>query len=261
MTYLSDRKRNKRKYWYYSIFFIVCASIIYFWPVFRTHIYPYTEGATVSYGETKGWFSNTFAQVYSYFSSRNSLLEKNKTLSLTIERLENQLADKDAHLKESIMLHESGTVHEESTLVMYPIMQDVTHVYSNIILSKGFRDGIVEHGLVYIRGRQAVCSITEVYNRTSLCTLFSASNQKVEGVTASSSLTLYLQGAGGGSYIAEVPRDSIIEIGDTIYLKSNQTMILGTIIDIARDDQLSSWYVYVRGVYNPLTSNVFYMNQ
>lgn len=260
MTYLSGRKRNQKKYLYYSVVVILFCFIVYFWPAFRVKVYSYAEGPLISYFSSKTAISNTVSNIHAYFSSRNTLLEKNLALSLTIERLENELAEKNSMIKEEDLIKSSGSSVPLSTLVLYPVAQDLTRIYSTVILSKGFKDGVIEHSIIYVRGRQAVCTVTEVYDRTALCTLYSSSGQKVEG-TVSSSTTLYLEGAGGGSFVAEVPRDTNITEGDTVYLKSNQTFTLGTVTSILRDNQMSSWYVYVKGAYNPVSSNVFYMNQ
>lgn len=260
MTYLSDKRRTKRIYIRYVLAVLAFIAVVYMWPILRTKLYPNVEGVVVSYGETKGGLTPIFSSVSYYFSSRNSLLEKEASLLQSIERLENELAEKEAVVKELQLASIYSSTDKKITLVLYPVMQDITRVYSTLILSKGFKDGVKEQSLVYVRGRQAVCMITEVYDRTSLCTLFSASSQKVEGV-ASSSETLFLKGAGGGSFMAEVPRESDITVGETVFLKSDQTMKLGTITEIVRDEQMSSWYVFVRGAYNPLTSNIFYTSQ
>ena len=97
-----------------------------------------------------------------------------------------------------------------------------------------------------------------MYKR-QVCRLLSASGTEIEGVA--SSTTLFLKGAGGGTFTADVPRDSVVALGEQVYLKSNSTFMLGTVIDILTDDQASSLRVYVRGAYNPVTSNVFYLSK
>ena len=85
----------------------------------------------------------------------------------------------------------------------------------------------------------------------------------IDGVTVSSTtpISLALKGLGGGSFVADVPRDTSVTVGSVVALKGNQTMILGTVTSIIHDDQASSWFVFVRGAYNPMTSNVFYISK
>ncbi len=266
MTYLSDRKQSKNKLKYYLFFVVVLGFLVYGWPTVRVKVYPYIEPIIFGYGSTKHAFTILPTSVQSYFTSRSSLIEKDRALELNIERLENALAEKDAVLREQELLALNGTTPapSQSTLVMYPIMRDITTLYSSIVLSKGFKDGVELKSLVYVRGRQPVCVITEIYNKTSLCTLLSASGQSVDGVTtssASSSTVLTLRGNGGGAFVADVPRDTVITIGDTILLRSDQSMTLGTVVSVTRDNQATSWHVYVRGAYNPVTSSIFYLSK
>ena len=76
-----------------------------------------------------------------YLTSHKTLAEKNKNLEITVEHLENSLADKDAIIREyglENMLLVTATTSNRKPLVLYPITQDVIKMYSTILLSKGF---------------------------------------------------------------------------------------------------------------------------
>lgn len=259
MTYLSDKLRARRRYQYYALLFVVLASLSYFWPAVRTTLYPYLEGVVAVSGDSKNVLVRIPANIATYFTSRKDLESRNKALSRTIEHLENELAETKAMLGEQETKVGSGI--PSAALSAYPLMSDVTTIYDSLILSKGFKDGVAEHDLVYIRGRQPVCTIIEINDQTSLCRLLTAHGEITEGVTASSSMTLYLKGDGGGAFVAEVPRDTAIAIGDSVLFKSIPSMTLGTVVDIVRNDQAVAWRVYVRGAYNPVTTSVFYINK
>jgi cell shape-determining protein MreC len=230
-------------------------------------VYPVLEPLVVRYGfvkKTLGFFPEF---VKTNTTTNKSLAEKNKELEVTIERLENELATKNALFKEgspitfSAKMSSTTDVTEPVSfstheLVMYPLMQDRMKLYSTILLSKGFKDGLEVGTIVYVRGLQAVCTIAEVYNGTSLCSLFTKADTTTEGVT-SSSINLDLIGR-GGYFIANVARDTPVSVGDTVYLKSDQSMTLGTVIQVANNNQDTSWHVFVRGAYNPVTSSIFY---
>jgi cell shape-determining protein MreC len=137
-------------------------------------------------------------------------------------------------------------------------MKDITSLYSTILLSKGFKDGLDIGEIVTVRGGQAVCTIKEVYTSSSLCLLLTASGVTTEGVTSSSSITLSLVGR-GGYYLANIVRDTPVTVGETVYLRSDPTMVLGTVKEVSNNDQDTSWHVFVEGVYNPMTSSIFYV--
>ena len=89
MTYLSDRTRTRRSYKYYILFVVLFSLLIYKWPMIRTTLYPYIEPVIVLYSSMKTTAGNIPSFVYTYFTSRSNLASRNKSLELTIERLEN----------------------------------------------------------------------------------------------------------------------------------------------------------------------------
>lgn len=261
MKYRSGRRNNRIKYINILLAFVAFGLFIYYWPQFRTVARPLIEPVMRGYGGTKG-FLNFFPESFTtYFSSRNDLATRNADLEMEVERLENRLAERDALLRERALL--AGVSAEPQlapSIVMYPIAEDITKMYSTILLSKGYKDGVEKSALVYVRGLQPVCEIVEVYDKTSLCELYSKGNRITEGVTSSSSITLSLSGIGGGSFIAEAPKGALIAVGETVYLRSNQAFTLGTVVLIKEDEQSTGAKIYVRGAYNPVTSSLFYMN-
>jgi cell shape-determining protein MreC len=200
-----------------------------------------------------------------YTTSHKTLVEKNKTLEITIENLENEIAEKDGQLKEyKLVASDSTTNTSPSTLVLYPLMTDITRIYSTILLSKGFKDGVEKDAYVYVRGLQPVCIVRSVDTSTSLCELLSAGGIVTDAVidtSSSTSLSLTLVGRGGGTFVGDVARDTSVVIGDKVFLKSDQSMMLGTVVDVLHNNQDTSWHVFVKGAYNPVTSSIFYLHK
>ena len=260
MTYLSGKAQKRKNYTRYSIYVVVFLLVVIAWPYIRKSLYSTIEPAVVGYGDTKQSFIFFPEFLATFISTRQSLVTQQNKLEQEIERLENQLAEKEALLREG---HSEATTSQETTskkpvITMYPLMEDVTKIYSTILLSKGFKDGITVGDMVYLRGNQVVCTIKEVYNASSLCGLLSSSGVVTEGVTSSSSITLSLVGR-GGHFLADIARDTQVFAGETVYLRSNPTMILGTVKYIANNNQDTSWHVFVEGAYNPITSSIFYV--
>jgi cell shape-determining protein MreC len=267
MTYLSDkaRKRNtlRRSFWYVGVFII----FVFLWRYIHPFLYSSIEPVAVGYGSTKQSLSFLPEFMRTYMTSRQELLSKQQSLEREIEQLENMLAEKDALLRERgglVEAHGSTSTEEVSkslsshAIVLYPLMQDVTRIYSTILFSKGFKDGLTVGNLVYLRGNQVACIIKEVYNNSSLCQLLSASGVVTEGVTSSSSVALTLVGR-GGHFLADIARDTPVGVGEKVYLRSNPKMIIGEVTQIANNNQDTSWHVFVSGAYNPVTSSIFYV--
>lgn len=239
---------------------IAFTLFIYFWPAFKSTVYPALEPTVTTYGGSKVFARMVPTFVSTYFTTHKDLYDRNVQLEKEIERLENKVAEQDALIRESGFVHDASVSANASVIALYPLMEDKTKLYSTIILSKGYKDGIQKDALVFVRGMQPACQIIEVYDKTSLCELFSKSGRVTEAVTGSSTLTLSLTGNGGGDFIAELPKGTEISPGENVYLRSNPAYVLGTVVLVKDDDQATGVRVYVRGAYNPVTSSVFYMN-
>lgn len=260
MTYLSGKAEKRKLYTRYVFFLCLLLVIVIFWPFVRKHTYTFIEPVVIKYGGVKESFS-IFPEFFkTYITSHKTLVARQKELEVEVERLENALAESDARMREQGLQspsHSSST-QRVSPLVVYPLMQDVTKMYSTILLSKGFKDGVDIGDSVYVRGNQVACTVKEVYTSTSLCLLLTSSGVETEGVTSSSSIVLSLVGR-GGHYLANITRDTPVTVGEIVYLRSNPQMILGKVKEVANNNQDTSWHVFVEGAYNPVTSSIFYV--
>jgi cell shape-determining protein MreC len=260
MRYLSDRSKTRRRYINFALGFVAFILFVYYWPAIRTVAYPFAEPVMRGYGSTKNAVTIVPGFVSTYFTTHNRLSDRNSELEMEIERLENQLAEKDATLREEeLLLGGEGQNQTSRVVMMYPIAEDVTRLYSTLLLSKGYREGVERASVVYVRGQQAVCEIVEVYDRTSLCELLSKGDRITEAVTSSSTVTLNLSGVGGGNFIAESPKGTNVLVGETVYLRSDQSFTLGIVVAVKEDEQSTGAKIYIRGAYNPIKSSVFYL--
>lgn len=261
MTYLSGKAKKRNSYIRYALYTSVFLLVIIFWLPIKKYSYTFFEPVALRFGFTKQSLL-VFPEFFeTYLVSHKNLFEKNKNLELEIVRLENALADSNAQLREYALKNDflaGSSTPNSQPLVLYPIVQDITKLYSTVLLSKGFKEGVDVGDIVYVRGNQAACIVKEVYQLTSLCLLLTASGVHTEGVTSSSSVNLTLVGM-GGHYRADVVRDTPISIGELVYMRNDPRIILGTVKEIANNNQDTSWHIFVEGVYNPLTSSVFYV--
>lgn len=264
MTYLSGKAQKRTTYKKYALIGVVFFLFVASWPLSKKFLASTLEPAVLGYGSAKQSFV-VFPEFFStYIISHRTLAAKQQELESKVEDLENRLAEKDAIIRDALFEDSVSSSTDISLrtrhLVMYPLMQDVTRLYSTVLLSKGFKDGVTVGATVYMKGYQAVCTVKEVYDSTSLCTLFTASDIVTEGVTSSSSIVLSLTGR-GGHFLANVPRDTPVSLGEKVYLRSNQKMLIGVVKQILNNNQDTSWHIFVEAPYNPVTSSIFYVQQ
>lgn len=260
MTYLSGKFQKRKTYRKHIIGGGIFLLIVLFWLPFKKTTYTFLEPVIVQTAHVTSSFS-VFPEFFkTYIVSHRTLVARQKELETEVEHLENMLAEKDALLR--TLDTSSSQDHEakdnQVALTAYPLMHDLTKLYSTVLLSKGFKDGVDIGNIVYVHGNQVVCTIKEVYTSTSLCLLLSSSGITTEGVTSSSSIVLSLVGR-GGYYLANVVRDTPVTVGEKVYLRSNPAMVLGTIKEVTNNNQDTSWHVFIEGAYNPVTSSIFYV--
>lgn len=262
MTYHLDKGRNnkKRGVW---LFFVAFFCLVFFWPQIRPMLYQGTESFSKRMFEITGASYIVPDFIEMYFSSRNTLYDEKKSLEQQVETLESKVKEQDLYIQHlSVLLggSASSSLSLGVPIIASSLVQDVTKLYATVIFGKGFGDGVEVGDTVYVRGRQAVCVIKEVFSRTSTCELFSGFGNSVEGVTSSSSLVLTLSGR-GGHFIGNVVRDTQIQVGEKVFLKENQTFLLGEVTDIINNNQDTSWHVLVRGGYNPSATSLYYIEK
>lgn len=264
MTYRLDRENRRTGKATIAILGAIFFIVVFFWPSLQPFIYRTTEPLTKRVFEIAGGIHIVPDFIRVYFSSRATLEERETTLKSQVESLENRLAEQDLRMKElSLLFKETATTTTPTysvPIVASSLAQDVTQIYATLILSKGFGEGVEVGNKVYLRGRQVVCVIKDVYARTSQCELFSGFGNKVEAVTASSSVNLTLEGR-GGHYIANIVRDTDVIVGEKILLREDQTFILGEVAEVFNNDQDTSWHLLIRGAYNPSASSLYYIEK
>lgn len=260
MTYLSGNRDRRKRNTAYIIGGVALILLVIFWVSIKRGLFPVLEPVVEKYSLVKNGFGLFPEFMQTYFRSHKDLALKNKSLQNEVERLENLVAEKDGQLRELSLIVGTSTTKFVPPTVLYPLMEDSLKIYSTVLLSKGFKDGIEVGDIAYIKGREAVCTIKEVYNSTSLCLLFTASDVTTEGVTASSSITLNLIGR-GGYYLANIVRDTPLSVGEKVYMRDNPHLLLGEVTDVLNNNQDTSWHAFVRSAYNPVTTSVFYVQQ
>ncbi|HCC05833.1 TPA: hypothetical protein DEP94_00490 [Candidatus Nomurabacteria bacterium] len=269
MTYLSDKTKKRRKV--ATLIFVITALLLlsFGWVQIRSTLSPVALPVVSTSNKFLKSIINTPYLVINYFRLRASYELEKTNLQNNIEELENKIvllqaennSLKGIEINTTEITETSAKEIVKPNIILYPLAQDITKLYSTILLSKGFKDNIKENSIVYIRGRQPVCIIEEIHSTSSLCKLLSSHGNTVEGVSVETKENIILTGDGGGNFLALLPKESNFVVGEDIMYKVNQTMKLGSIVDIKKDPQDIFVRVYVRGAYNPVTSSLFYVDK
>lgn len=262
MTYLSDKSASRRRTFRLSFIIVILLVVSFGWVQIKKSLLPVVVPTYVATHSTLNAIMSIPYGIVNYFRARDTLQAEIARLQNRSEELENQITLLQAQKNESITSSTVDTsIKSKPVVVLYPLAQDVTKIYSTLLLSKGFKDDVPDGAVVYVRGRQPVCIITELHASTALCKLLSAAGNTVDGVTTSTKQNVTLTGEGGGNYVALVPKESNFVTGEDVMYQADPTMKLGEIVDIKNDPQDIFVRVYIRGVYNPVTLHTFYVDK
>lgn len=260
MSYLSDKAKERKRNIRFSIIGVLLLLIIIFWKSVQSITYPYVEPLIFLYSNTKSGIFYIPKNISLYFHSQSDYIKQIADLLDNIERLENEVALKDGKIADYQTKIEEKNEKGLVTLIAHPLMRDLASVYSTIILSRGFSDGVEEGMLVYIRGRQPVGFISKIHEKTSEMTLLSDSNNKLNGVINGDEV-LPMIGFGGGNFISNIPKDTNIKVGDKVSYGPDPSMKIGEVVDIKNDEQDAFMKVYIKGYYNPVKANTFFLDK
>jgi cell shape-determining protein MreC len=118
--------------------------------------------------------------------------------------------------------------------------------YDTLLIDAGSAQGIQQDDLVSAGGSALIGKISDVYAGTARVTLFSAPGEGHQALL-NGSMAISLEGQGGGSMRAEVPRGTAVAVGDPVHFPGIGTGITGQVaaIDAKEGDSFVTIYLHV----------------
>lgn len=123
----------------------------------------------------------------------------------------------------------------DSSIVAGVLARPPETAYDTLILGAGLTQGIVLGMEVFAEGGVPVGVITRVDATHALATLFSSPGKNTEGWVGTNHIPLTLKGAGGGSFMATLPRSVVLEPQALVYLPGPGALSVGTVVRIDAD--------------------------
>jgi len=217
-------------------------------------------------------FNNTV--IFNEYSNFKNYFISNNFLTLKIDNLKKDLIEKDFEifkLRESLNISANSLGQSlKKILIVNELERNYFEIYESILLDKGFRDGVKKNDEVFIAPNYYLGKIGRIERESSLLFLAGGNGNKIEGVlkvnsqniniSSDQSLVVDLSSLGGTDFYFEIPKEFNLSIPSLIYLKSDETKIIGNIIKIVEVENSLYNKVYVQGFYNPNLNQQFYIN-
>jgi cell shape-determining protein MreC len=163
-----------------------------------------------------------------------SVFRENENLTEEIGILRNKMIDYELLIEENNKLKEVlNRIPENYSFTLANILTKPSQsIYDSIIIDIGKDKGVSVGDSVYADSKIPVGLVTEVYDKTSLVTLFSSPDQKTEGYIENSNATVTLVGRGGGNFEMIVPVDLTVLSGDIILIPNSSIEIIAIVDNV-----------------------------
>ena len=203
------------------------------------------EGAAMLYSAS-GAIITPIAQS-GFFSSRRALTEENESLKAQVASLQIRSADYQALKEENNSLRQVVRLAIKDPGITAPVVSSFrSSLYGTFLIGAGMSDGVTTGSTVMIGNAEtsiALGAVTEVTEHTSLVTQFFAPNVSTDAVIRGIGVTVV--GSGGGNAIAHAPRNSPIEIGDSVIAPVLGQKVIGIVNNIVGDETSVSRDIYI----------------
>lgn len=217
----------------------------------------------------------------STFSSwRINFLDKENLLNETIFlqdkniKLQNELENLKLSVSNSVLTEEFVKSGEADIVKANRITPKASFIYNNILLNKGFKDGVKDGNLVFVSGLLPIGKIKEVFSDSSNLELFSAKNNKLEcyvhlnrdsvgenGATSNDTLNIEVYADGAYNFVTEIPDSAALSLGDKVYLREFSNYYIGTIKSIEYKDSEKINIIYIKSNLDPNKNYDFYIKK
>ncbi|MDO8620342.1 MAG: rod shape-determining protein MreC [bacterium] len=213
--------RSKSRFGWFSapLFFLVVIILFHF-------LYPKALGNLVSEVALPFWNAehSVVARVrtaFAYFSSKATLEAEVERLTGELLRVNRLLLDRDLLLEENALLKKvvGRDATAQKRILGAVLVAPPRSPYDSVMLDVGSRDGVISGARVFA-GSVALGSVSVVYSRTSLVTLFSTAGSKTPVLILHEGLALPVEsvGQGGGEFIATLPKETSVSVGDAVVI-------------------------------------------
>ncbi len=223
-------RQNKKKKLFWLILIIL---VLFFYSqvlgllggVFRALIYPIWI--------TENTLENRIISPFDFLTTKKNLLIANKQLKEDIWKDKLMLADRNLLLKENIELKEMmGRLKKGDMILASVIAKPNVSVYDSLIVDAGKNLGIKKGDKVFASGNILIGEIAETDKKTSKVRIFSSPKEKTSVSVGLSNIDTIAVGRGGGNFEIKLPRGADVKIGDPVFMKGINAVVLGSVEEI-----------------------------
>jgi len=175
---------------------------------------------------------DTTHRLLALFSSKQSLLEDVERLSARLEEADRLLLDRELLLAEHRLLTEAlGRIPAKERRILGNILSSPPRSpYDTVIIDIGERDGVLPGDLA-LSGSALIGRVSKARSRAATVELFSTAgkNTSVSILHDGQAIPAEAVGMGGGVFLATLPREVAVNVGDEIIMPPRTLLIFARV--------------------------------
>lgn len=214
----------------------------------RDTLAPLAHHVTVPLLERRESLLSVAYVAFESVTTKESLVRENKELHEELSRLRREnfqtkiLAEENKKLKTML-----GRKPHEHILLASVLGGPSASLYDTLLIDAGSIAGVSQGSLVRVSGGVAIGTVAEVYEESSLVSLFSAYGEEFPVILGNATTThVTALGQGGGMFLISVPRALDVLEGDPIRIPSLSGELVASVEAVEKDSSGAFSKVYFR---------------
>lgn len=240
MNYLQKNKRQGQRSRMNQIILIVVLVAILF--IFGSRVKGLVQIVDVPVNAVKNIIIKPFGTFFNYLKSKDSLSEQNAMLDETNKKLRIELLTIESLRKENEALKSAlqYSPDRDDRSLAKVLNKPPFSPYDTFVIDLGNSSATVDAQIYY--QNVPIGKILETYAKTSVVKLYSSSGEKIVVNIGSNSEEVEAVGVSNGGFIIQIPKDILVEVGQTVTLSTGQ--VVGIIEAIEQESSNTFQKIY-----------------
>ncbi len=179
----------------------------------------------------KNSIASSFSNSIQVLRSKSSLIAENNALKIQINQSEEDvllskiIKNENDDLKNILGRKQAGQKQILAAVLEKPFLSP----YDTLVIDAGTSDAVSVGDKILADSSTFIGYVSEVFGDKSKVILYSSPGEKIKVLIGNDNIEKEAEGAGGGNFVAEVPKESGIKEGDTIIIPSISPNIFGVV--------------------------------
>ena len=233
--HLIHKTRAKSRFLRPDVLILIIGLVVLFHFFFPRALGGVASEVALPFWKAGTYLQETISKAKAFFSTKQALSAEVLRLSFKIQEADRLLLDRAILQNENALLREQlGRGGEGPGRIVGAVLAlPPRSPYDTAIIDIGAREGI-EVGDRALSGSTVLGLVSKVYARTSVVEFFSTAGRKTPVLVLHEDQAIPVDaiGQGGGTFIATLPKEAALKVGDAIIMPGLNPLLFANIVAI-----------------------------